>query len=342
MVFYFSTLMSCKIQVIQMPFSNPNQALSYYWEKAARILRNITTGEEVSYQYLDKVVQVIWQRMPESWRSLNRIQRLGVFFHKRACALQHRMPEALYTRFNRNRPHIDLICSLADRKPQEAALKIAVIGCSKGPEVYSLVGSIRSRRPDLNLIAVGVDISTAAIEAARRAVYLISDKEIEGLSAEEFDLLFFKEGNRVTPKDWIRRDISFIVGDAKDPEMANQIGVQDIVLADNFLVHLNESDAVACLANIVSFVALGGYLSLWGIDLGLKTRFVKSRGLIPVSKNIEEVYRADEAAQKAWPWEYWGVEPFDRNKTDWMVRYATVFQIPDCRKVLEVKAEAIE
>ena len=54
---------------------------------------------------------------------------------------------------------VRLLTRLAERKESGADLDIAVLGCSKGAEVYSIIGALRQARPDLNVKVCRIDIS---------------------------------------------------------------------------------------------------------------------------------------------------------------------------------------
>jgi hypothetical protein len=40
-----------------------------------------------------------------------------------------------------------------------------------------------------------------------------------------------------------------------------------------------------------------------------------------------EIHDGDPSVRADWPWQWWGLEPFDRRKSDWRVRYASVFRV---------------
>jgi hypothetical protein len=50
-------------------------------------------------------------------------------------------------------------------------LNLAVIACSKGAEVYSILSAIRSARPDLQVNVQAMDISSEIVEFAQRGIY---------------------------------------------------------------------------------------------------------------------------------------------------------------------------
>jgi hypothetical protein len=87
------------------------------------------------------------------------------------------------------------------------------------------------------------------------------------------------------------------------------------------------------LLNIANLAAPGGYLFTWGVDLDVRTHVVQNLGLSPILDKIQDVHNADQPALRAWPLLWWGLEPLDKGRPDWAVRYATVFQAPHHAKV---------
>jgi hypothetical protein len=47
--------------------------------------------------------------------------------------------------------------------------------------------------------------------------------------------------------------------------------------------------------------------------------------------HVDEIHEGDELARAAWQWEYWGVEPMAKKRSDWLWRYASVFRVPESR-----------
>ena len=42
---------------------------------------------------------------------------------------------------------------------------------------------------------------------------------------------------------------------------------------------------------------------------------------------ISEIHEGDPSLRKDWPFHYWGLEPFDRRRSDRDIRYASVFRL---------------
>lgn len=84
------------------------------------------------------------------------------------------------------------------------------------------------------------------------------------------EAMFEGHGDLAMIAPWLREGISWIHGDANDPQLASVLGHPDIVLANRFLCHMKPAAAESCLRNIGRLVKLGGYLFVSGIDLDAK------------------------------------------------------------------------
>jgi chemotaxis methyl-accepting protein methylase len=273
-----------------------------------------------------------WNRLPSALKSVRPIRQYGAFLHS-LVKLQSSRRQYHGTFFLRNRPELELIRALAEKRPQGSTLKIAVVACSNGAEVYSIVWTIRSARPDLKLVVHAMDISKEIVEIAKEGVYseesekIVSSPIFERLTAEEIRTMFDQDNGRMKIRSWIREGINWRVGDAGDPQLGNNLGPQDIVVANKFLCHMGPPDAERCLRNIAQLVAPGGYLVVSGIDLEVRTKVALQLGWAPIPELIEEIHDGDPSVRRDWPWKYWGLEPFDQKKRDWVVRYASFFQL---------------
>jgi len=98
-----------------------------------------------------------------------------------------------------------------------ASVRVAILGCSIGAEVYSVLWTIRSGRPDLDLRVCAVDVSRDALQVAERAVYtransgsrLVGSSLFERLTPEESHAIFDWQGETATVKTWLRAGISW-------------------------------------------------------------------------------------------------------------------------------------
>jgi chemotaxis methyl-accepting protein methylase len=288
-------------------------------------------------QYVDEhfmtLHERIWKRLPVSLRKTRPIRAYGNFIHSR---VQMRAPRTQYhgTFFFRNRPELELIRTLSNQKAPGSELSIAVLGCSNGAEVYSILYTIRSARPDLKLKVHALDISEEILEIAKNGLYALKipklmDAQIFQRSTEDEMRAMFDLGemDQVRIKPWIKEGIDWEVADAGDPELAIRLGHQDLVIANQFLCHMAPPDAERCLRSISKLVNPGGYLFVSGIDMNIRTKVALELRWKPVRELLEEIHDGDPSVRGDWPLKYWGLEPFDSKRENWMVRYASVFQL---------------
>jgi SAM-dependent methyltransferase len=275
----------------------------------------------------------VWRRLPNSVRDLRPVRVYGALLHR---LVGRRADREMYlgTWFLRNRPALELVRRLADEKDQDARVDIAVLGCSIGVEVYSIVWTLRSHRPDLDLVVHGVDISPEVLRVAERGVYTAEDSEMvhssifEGLTEPEREQMFDWDGGEARIKPWLREGITWEVGDASDTTLVSSLGPHDIVVANNFLCHMPAPSAEACLRNFAGLVRSGGALLVTGVDLDVRTRVALDLGWEPIPDLRAEIHDGDPLVRADWPWQWWGLEPLDRRRRDWATRYTAAFRIP--------------
>jgi chemotaxis methyl-accepting protein methylase len=298
----------------------------------------------------------IWSRLPTSLRPKRSLHRYGSHVHS-LIQLRERT-QSTGTYFFRNRPELDLLLRLLDQFPSRSTVDIAILGCSKGAEVYSFSYTIRTARPDLCVRLSALDIDKDTLEFAKGGVYSLgSDEEasntspfsrepgtdvvaktskdqppsssiFERTSPAEIETMFQREGAWARVRPQFTDGISWHIGDAGNPSLAADLGSQDIVVANRFLCHMIPAAAEACLRNLARLVKSGGYLFVSGVDLAVRSKVASEYGWRPVMDLIEEIHEGDPSLRHGWPLEYWGLEPLDEGRDDWKVRYASVFQVP--------------
>src|SRR5438093_4757064 len=279
----------------------------------------------------------IWECLPCRVRNLYPIRSYGTWLHNLVCLCARR--EMYFgTFFLRNRPALELMRRLADQKAHGSNLRVAVLACSIGAEVYSILWTIRSARPGLKVLLDAVDISQEILRFAEKGIYapdtsqLVSASIFERLTEAEMVEMFDWEGDQAKVKSWLREGITWQLRDAADPELINILGPQDMVVASNFLCHLAPADAERCLGHIAQLVSPGGYLFVSGVDLNLRTKVAIDHGWEPVPELIAEIHNGDPSVRADWPWEWWGLEPLNRRKRDWQTRYAASFRIVSAQR----------
>ena len=273
-----------------------------------------------------------WRHLPAGVRESRPARAYGSWSH----ALVHRSADRemyLGTLFLRNRPALELIRRLIGDADRDGPIRIAVLGCSIGVEVYSIIWTLRANRPDLELVIQAVDISPAVVEVAERGVYSAAASELvnasifEALTDDERAAMFESDDGEATVKPWLRDGITWQVGDACDPELIARLGPQDLVVANNFLCHMAPVAAERGLRTLARLVRPGGHLFVAGVDLDLRTRVALELGWEPVVELRDEIHDGDRLVRSDWPWRWWGLEPLDRRRPDWETRYSAAFRI---------------
>ncbi len=276
----------------------------------------------------------IWQRLP-SWlqeqppaRSVSHwIHALSRKYSARIKSDWARYPST--TRFLRYPLMLQTICDLVEGREFGDSIRLSVMACSTGTELYSVLWAVRKVRPDLKILATGIDLSEPSIAKAKAGRYSRQDPELKGVSEELLSELFDLSEPFFKVKDSIAAGTEWIARDVCDDSLRAQLGLQDIVIANNFLVFMAEDQATACLQKVVQFVKPGGLLFCRGVDLDVRERVTQQFRLEPVSLRIEEIHESNPRERRGWPWEYWGLEPLDKTRKDWVRRYATVFRVSD-------------
>jgi len=299
--------------------------------------------------YLSQMRRV-WSRLPSAMRDGPLGHAYGRHVHH-VVRLSARRTQAVATWFLRNRPELELLGYLL--KDCEHAPAMAVLACSKGAEVYSIVWSIRSMLPRLRLSVSAVDISHEILDFAARGEYSLehptasmslrenaNDDQLalktlqdqgssifERLTSTELDAMCEVKGSRATIRPELKEGIRWLHGDAFDPHLVDLLGPQDVVIANRFLCHMAPASATKCLFNIARLVKPGGYLFVSGVDLEVRARVARALKWKPVTRLIREIHDGDPTLRWGWPLEYWGLEPFSQRRPDWQLRYTSVFQI---------------
>ncbi len=299
----------------------------------SRVARRRVLGKSPANAYL-RLNRKIWESLPPKMKLFGPVHTYGKFLHKVALG-QRARAQARSTFFLRNRPALTLLRDLIDRMPRNETVRIAVLGCSTGAEVYSVVWATRSARPDLTIVVNAVDISPEAVEIAREGKYSLEVSSVSGtamlerMSTPEIEAFFERQGDVMNVKAWLRSGIEWHVGDVTDPSTLERLGPQDIVVASNFLCHMEPADAETCLRHIGRLVRPHGFLFVTGIDLDVRSKVARSLEWTPVQEQLEAIHNGDPVALGQWPYHYAGLEPLDKRRADWRLRYAAVFEMPE-------------
>src|SRR5262249_25624362 len=151
----------------------------------------------------------------------------------------------LGTLFLRNRPALELMRRLTTEKPRGSLMRIAVLGCSVGVEVYSILWTLRGARPDLTVVVDAADIAPEVLAIGEEGgcgpqiSAMVHESIFQGLTEAERGEIFDWEGaDQAHVKPWLREGITWRLGDAADPGLVEELGPKDLVVANNFLCHM--------------------------------------------------------------------------------------------------------
>ena len=302
-----------------------------------------------------RIGRKIWWRLPAWAQHLPPVRWYGIHLHA-VVRKTDRRDQNHSTLFFRNRAELTLLTRLMERKEAGGTLKMAVMGCSKGAEVYSIMAAIRLARPDLKVSVCGVDVSEDILKFAKEGVYSLAgadevrsavnrygtESEIvayhttrdqrglslfERVTPIEMEVMFERDGDRARVKSWLSEGISWHCGSAEDPKLVSILGHQDVVVANRFLCHMAPAAAESCLRNLARLVKPGGYLFASGVDLDVREKVAKEMGWEPVEELMKDVYEGDRTLTDGWPTEYWAIEPFKATQRNWMTRYSSAFRL---------------
>ena len=117
-------------------------------------------------ELLLRVNEWTWNHLPAPLINRRPVRSYGHLVH---ALVRRSASRRQYTGtfFLRNRPQLELIRRLSYKSARASTVKIAVLGCSNGSEVYSILATLRSARPPLKVILHAVDISQAVLALAR-------------------------------------------------------------------------------------------------------------------------------------------------------------------------------
>jgi len=221
-------------------------------------------------------------------------------------------------------PVIDFLGEDARKRP----LEIVLFGSSNGAEPYTIASLILTARPDLAFRISAFDIDPEIIAKARGACYS-ADEDVynnRAISDDFVERTFDRTAEGLEVKSEIARHVTFEVADALDPQLHKRVGHADILVAQNFLFHLEPGASRTALHNLCTLLRPRSALLADGTDLNIRQAVTRSLGLVPLDYKLEEIHNeARWARAEGWPDAYWGLEPFMTTSRDWKRRYATIF-----------------
>jgi len=218
------------------------------------------------------------------------------------------------------------VVELFESELRHRRLEIVVIGSSSGEEVYSIIAALLRNRPGLDFHVFAYDISAEVLERAESAHYDSAAVLKSHIPENLRDTCMDRLDDEFVVKEPLRRFATFAKADILSSNFITEIKQGDIVFAQNLLFNLDRSKAKHAFKNIVSVMRPRSVLFCEGMDLDLRTRLTRQFGLEPLEYEIEKIHEDGRVSRRnGWPYHYWGLEPFARNRNDWRRRYSTIF-----------------
>ena len=221
-------------------------------------------------------------------------------------------------------PVVDFL--LAEGDPGRP-LKLVVYGCSNGAEAYTIASVLATRRPDIDFRVHASDIERAMIDKALAATYPVEEVARNPFVTDAFlDATFVRDGASLRVRPALRERVSFEIADLLDPAVATRFGPADIVVAQNFLYHLDRRRARIAFRNLCATLGPRSALFVDGMDIDMRETLTRKAGLMPLDHLVAEIH-GDAMTLRGghWPWQYWSLEPLDMRRKDRARRYATIF-----------------
>jgi chemotaxis protein methyltransferase CheR len=184
------------------------------------------------------------------------------------------------TQFFRNPAHFDFLGSTAlpgrlrtRRDEDSKTMRIWSAGCSTGQEIYSIAMVFFETavfHESWNLMLVGTDISTRAIQQARAGTY--DERQILDVPLERRRRFFERKAKAYSVRTWARRGIDFVCGNILDGPPWNDV---DVIFCRNVMIYFDTASQKKLVARIADSLAPGGYLFLGHTETlrGVSDRF---------------------------------------------------------------------
>jgi chemotaxis protein methyltransferase WspC len=188
-------------------------------------------------------------------------------------------------------------------------IRILSIPCSSGEEPYSIVMTLLdSGWSNHGFHVDAVDISSRAIDKARRAVYTKN-------SFRNKDLVFRdkyfvqQEGTYVLDKEIVQK-VHFVCGNVLDPASLENLGCYDIIFCRNILIYLDQEAQKRTVSVIEGLLSPRGFLFVGTAEAYIYL----SRGFFPVDQRNCFVMSRDTGKKNSSIQQEAGQEPTEREK----------------------------
>jgi len=146
---------------------------------------------------------------------------------------------------------------------QDQRYSVCSVGCATGEEVYSLAmnafDSYRTAEQAPAFSVVGIDVSTEAIDAARRGLY--PNRHLEGVPREWLERYFKATSEQSMGVELeLKKRVGFFVSNMFDKNCPGLSTPVDVIFCQNVLIYLKNWRRRDLLNSFVEKLKPGGYL----------------------------------------------------------------------------------
>ena len=176
--------------------------------------------------------------------------------------------------------YYQVLPSIIERRRFMRTLRIWSAGCASGEEPYSIAMFLRDLLPDVDdwsITILGTDISTSALDRARKAIY--SDWAFREERAKQWRNRFFApSGNRYQLNPDVRRMVTFAqlnLAEPCYPAYETNTMFLDLILCRNVTIYFSEATTRQVIDRYYQALVYGGWLVVGHSEhaLGVYQRF---------------------------------------------------------------------
>ena len=173
------------------------------------------------------------------------------------------------TSFFRNPPQLDAFKIIVQKnylngKMPQGGLKIWSAGCSTGEEPYTLAILMLEMlgQPNISMpfTIYGTDISSKALESARRAVF--NNYAIRNTDKAVLSKYFTEDKGSYALKDTVKKYVTVDFLNLMDSASYRKYRQMDIIFCRNVLIYFDEKGKKAVIDNLYESLKPGGYLTI--------------------------------------------------------------------------------
>lgn len=185
------------------------------------------------------------------------------------------------TFFFRNNPQLEAlertVIPLMKVAGKDRTIRIWSAASSSGEEPFSVamlyLERLQPRYPGLRIEVLGTDISTSALDVAKRGEY--SQYAIRNLPDAYLKKYFIQQGERFLLKDQVRQLVKFDVLNLVDRQQMKSMRNYDIIFCCNVLMYFDQKAKIQVVGDLYNSLNYNGFLFIGFSELlhGISTAF---------------------------------------------------------------------